>query len=368
MRQKRRSASKNIAQWPVPEVRVPPAGPRWRTDALLPGDARWLAAAAALAERARPASGPNPGVGAIVIGNGAVAGRGWTMAGGRPHAEAGALAQAGASARGATLYVTLEPCAHASARGPACADAIAAAGLARVVVGMADPDPRTDGAGIARLQDAGIAVHLARWDPCRLGLGGHWARRALGRPHVTLKLALSLDGCIALASGQSRWITGDVARAHAHRERARADAILVGGATLRTDQPALDVRLPGLGARAPERWVLTRGDAPDGWRAIAAPEAIGTGNQAAYLLVEGGGGAAAAFLAADLVDRLLIYRAPIVIGGGMAGIGDLGLASLAQGHGRWQMTETRNLGPDRLEAYARVRAASTRDTPCSPAS
>lgn len=319
-------------------------------------DARWLAAAAALGERARPLSRPNPGVGALIVRGGSVAGRGWTQGGGRPHAEAMALAQAGDAANGATLYVTLEPCAHLSERGPSCAASIATSGLARVVIGMQDPDLRTAGTGIARLREAGIALVVAGLDPAALRLEGHAALLGHGRPHVTLKLALSLDGCIALASGESQWITGPVARAHAHRERARADAILVGGATLRTDAPRLDVRLPGLDARAPQRWVLTKGEAPPGWHRLAAPAAIGAMEQVRYLLVEGGAGAAAAFLAADLVDRLLIYRAPILVGGGRPGVGDIGLASLADAHDRWRLADSRQLGTDRLDVYTRQRS------------
>ena len=224
-----------------------------------PSDLRWLAAAARLALRGRPLSRPNPAVGALVVRDGRVVGRGWTQAGGRPHAEAVALDQAGALAEGASIYVSLEPCAHHSERGPACADLLVAARPARVVVGVADPDPRTAGAGMARLRDAGIAVELAQCAASRDSLAGYLALQQLGRPHVTLKLALSLDGGIATASGESRWITGDAARAHVHSRRALADAIVVGGATWRSDTPALDVRLPGLEARSPQRMVLTRG-------------------------------------------------------------------------------------------------------------
>ena len=296
-------------------------------------------------------------MGALLVKDGKVIGRGWTQPGGRPHAEAVALAQAGETARGATLYVTLEPCAHASARGPACADLTAAAGLARVVVGCEDPDPRTSGEGIARLRAAGTPVDLVRSPACAASLAGYLVRARLGRPHVTLKLALSLDGCIALADGQSQWITGEAARAHTHATRARADAILVGGGTLRADRPRLDVRLPGLEARSPARWVLTRGAAPAGWTAIPGPEAIRDHPEAQYLFVEGGAGTAAAFLAADLVDRLLLYRAPILIGGGRPGIADLGLTGLAQAHGRWAMADRRTLGSDTCEVYERVRTS-----------
>lgn len=321
-------------------------------------DARWLAAAASLAARARPLSRPNPAVGAIVVKRGQVVGRGWTRPGGRPHAEAMALAQAGEAARGAALYVTLEPCAHESPRGPACADLTAAAGLARVVVGCEDPDPRTAGAGIARLRAAGIDVLLLPSPEAEASLAGYLTRSRHGRPHVTLKLALSLDGCIALASGESQWITGAAARAHGHAMRAQADAVLVGGGTLRADAPRLDVRLPGLEDRNPQRWVLTRGAAPAGWQALPSPADLASMHGVQYLLIEGGAGAAAAFLAAGLVDRLLIYRAPIVIGGGLPGVADIGLASLAQAHGQWRLVDRRQLGSDTLEVYER--------NPCSP--
>src|SRR5690606_38902930 len=157
-------------------------------------DARWLAAAACLGERARPLSRPNPAVGALVVRDGIVIGRGWTQRAGRPHAEAVALAQAGEAARGATLYVTLEPCAHRSQRGPACADLVVEAGIARAVIGVADPDPRTAGHGVERLRTQGIAARVADDEICRAGLAGYLARRTLGRPFVTLKLAVTADG------------------------------------------------------------------------------------------------------------------------------------------------------------------------------
>ncbi|WP_232333016.1 bifunctional diaminohydroxyphosphoribosylaminopyrimidine deaminase/5-amino-6-(5-phosphoribosylamino)uracil reductase RibD [Novosphingobium aquimarinum] len=318
-------------------------------------DARWLAAAAAVAARARPLSRPNPAVGAIIVREGVVIARGWTQPGGRPHAEAVALAVAGHAAKGATLYVTLEPCAHRSERGPACADLVSASGLARVVIGCMDPDPRTAGAGLQRIREAGIAVDPLPSAEAEESLAGYLLSKGTGRPHVTLKLATSLDGCIALGSGESQWITGDAARAHVHAMRARADAILVGGGTLRDDAPRLDVRLPGLEARSPQRWVLTRAPAPEGWNALPSPDAIATMDGVQYLFIEGGAGAAAAFLAADLVDRLLLYRAPILIGSGLAAIGDIGLGSLAEAHRRWQRDAIRRLGSDTLEVYSRTR-------------
>ena len=176
-------------------------------------DARWLAAAASLAARGLPLSQPNPAVGAILVKDGRVVGRGWTQPGGRPHAEAMALAMAGPAAKGATLYVTLEPCAHESARGPACATLIAASGLARVVIGALDPDPRTAGEGLAKMRAAGIGSELLAIPQVDLSLAGYLSLRTRNSPHITLKLATSLDGCIALANGESQWITGDAARA-----------------------------------------------------------------------------------------------------------------------------------------------------------
>lgn len=307
-----------------------------------------------LAERTRGQTAPNPNVGCVIVADGRVVGRGWTQPGGRPHAEAMALAQAGAKSRGATCYVTLEPCAHDSARGPACADLLVAAGVARVVVALRDPDPRTDGAGLARLAAAGIATTTdVRADEARRSMAGFLTRRRAGRPQVTLKLATSLDGCIALADGSSRWITGAAARAHAHLERARHELILVGHGTWLADTPALDVRLPGLENRAPQRIILSSqppGEAPAGVRWIDTPAQIAT-LSGDHLLIEGGARTAAAFLRAGLVDRLLVYRAPILIGGGIAALGDIGLADLGAAHGRWRIVDARQLGSDRVEVY-----------------
>ena len=174
---------------------------------------------------------------------------------------------------------------------------------------------------------------------------------------MTLKLATSLDGCIALADGTSQWITGETARAHVHARRAQHDAILVGGGTWRTDAPRLDVRLPGLESRSPRRVVLTRGAAPaDGVTALPSPQAIASLAGVQYLYVEGGAQTAAAFLAADLVDELHLYRAPILIGDGLRALGPLGLAGLAEAHGRWHAQERRQLGSDEFTAYFRSRS------------
>ena len=325
----------------------------------MPDDTAWLRAAIALSRHGRGRTAPNPNVGCILLdAQGRVAGRGWTQPGGRPHAEAVALAQAGERARGGTAYVSLEPCAHRSARGPCCAGLLADAGIARVVIAAGDPDPRTNGAGIARLRQAGIAVTAGPLaDEARDAMAGFFTRMTLGRPFVTLKIAMSLDGCIALADGTSRWITGAAARAHGHLERARHELILVGRGTLAADHPRLDVRLAGLEDRAPQRCLLSAGAAaPEGWLTVRDPADIAC-LPGDHLLVEGGARTAASFLAADLVDRLLLYRAPILIGGGLASLGDIGLHDLAAAHGRWRLADTRSLAPDRLDVYDRLRTA-----------
>ena len=268
-----------------------------------------------------------------------------------------ALAQAGSAARGATAYVTLEPCVHASDRGPACADALVAAGVARVVVACTDPDARMLGTGLARLLAAGVAVST---DPAlaiaaSLTMAPFLTRTVAGRAYVTLKLATSLDGCIAMADGSSRWVTGERARAHAHLLRAQCDAVLVGRGTFDADAPALDVRLAGLAARSPQRLLLTRGAAPAGWDAAASPVAAAGRTGINELLVEGGAQTASAFLAAGLVDRLVLYRAPILIGAGRASLGEIGLTDLADAHGQWTLRDARQLGSDRVEVYDAAR-------------
>lgn len=320
-------------------------------------DHRWLDSAARLAARGAPLSRPNPAVGAIIVINGRVIGRGWTQTGGRPHAEAVALAQAGAAAAGATLYVSLEPCAHTSLRGPACADLVAASGLARVVIGCADPDPRTAGAGAARIAAAGIAVVQIDSPACAASLAGYLTRTWLGRPLVTLKLALSKDGKLTLPPGQGQWLTGEIARAHVHAMRARFDAILVGRGTLEADAPRLDVRLPGIEDRSPARWLLTSGAAPAGWQALVNPADIAALAPAQTLMVEGGAATARAFLCAGLVDRLLLYRAPLTVGGAGPALPELTAAALAS-NPHWTRTDQRQLGNDTLHVYEAM--------PCSP--
>lgn len=313
-----------------------------------------MAAVLALAERGVGRTGNNPSVGCVIVKDGMVIGRGWTQPGGRPHAEAVALVKAGDAAVGSTIYVTLEPCSHVSERGPSCAGLLIEAKPARVVAALADPDPRTAGKGLAALRNAGIDVQsdvLA--SEAHNALGGFFSRIERGRPFVTLKLATSLDGMIAMPDGSSCWITGDAARAHAHLERARADAILVGAGTYRADAPRLDVRLPGLEDRSPQRFILGNGDAPDGWEIIDSPNAIAS-LDCNNLLVEGGAMTAAAFLRAGLVDRLLLYRAPIMIGQGKHSLGDIGLARLDDAHGQWRLADKRQLGKDMLEVYERA--------------
>jgi diaminohydroxyphosphoribosylaminopyrimidine deaminase / 5-amino-6-(5-phosphoribosylamino)uracil reductase len=345
-------------------------------------DARWMGAAIAYSQRGRGQTWPNPNVGCVIVHEGRVVGRGWTQPGGRPHAEAVAIAQAGDAAWGATLYTTLEPCAHVSERGPTCSDLIVEAGAARVVVAVRDPDVRTNGNGTALLRGAAIqVVEGVEVQSAARAMAGFLTRQRYGRPHVTLKLALSLDGCIARVDGESQWITGPEARAHGHLERSRVEAILVGRGTFEADAPRLDVRLAGLEGRSPKKYILSatrtarpepveglslsssdgaekkaglRQAQPERWEVVSSPQDIAT-LPADHLLIEGGAGAASSFLAADLVDRLLIYRAPILIGGGKPALGDIGLTLLADAHNRWHHVDTRALGVDRLDIYERVR-------------
>ena len=315
--------------------------------------------ALALGEEARGQSAPNPNVGCVIVSlSGKIVGRGATAPGGRPHAEAVALEQAGKRGRGATVYVTLEPCAHESPRGSACTDLLLRAKPARVVIALKDPDPRTSGKGIRRLRAAGIEVKLGVGrEAARRSLSGWLTRLELGRPRITLKLALSIDGKIALPSGESKWITGEDARRHVHLERAHSDMILVGRGTYLADQPQLDVRLPGLEERSPRRALLTRGEAVDGWEILRNPKDVYRLHDVNDLLVEGGSATATAFLSEDLVDRILIYRAPIIVGEGKSSFGYVGLDAIADAHGRWTQADERRLGVDRLEVYERVREA-----------
>jgi diaminohydroxyphosphoribosylaminopyrimidine deaminase/5-amino-6-(5-phosphoribosylamino)uracil reductase len=316
-----------------------------------------MAEAVVLGEAARGTTAPNPNVGCVIVSpEGEVVGRGATAAGGRPHAESVALERAEKRAKGSTVYVTLEPCAHQSERGPACSNLLIEAKPARVVIAIIDPDPRTSGHGVRRLRDAGMQVKIGTGRKAAAeSLSGYLTRLRLGRPRITLKLALSIDGKIALPSGESQWITGEDARRHVHLERSRSDMILVGRGTFLADQPRLDVRLPGLDERSPRRALLSRGQAVDGWEMLSSPQDVYRLHDVNDLLVEGGSSTATAFLSADLVDRILIYRAPIIVGEGKSSFGYVGLDAIADAHGKWRVVGERRLGIDRLEVYERVR-------------
>lgn len=280
-----------------------------------------MRAALALAERARAYTSPNPWVGCRVVGqDGQVLAEGATSPPGGPHAEAVALGRAGAAAKGATVYVSLEPCCH-QGRTPPCSDALVQAGVARVVVGCTDPDQRVHGGGIARLRAAGVEVEVGTCEGlARQALAPYLKHRTTGRPWVVLKLAASLDGRIAAPGGKSKWVTGEAARADAHRLRAESDAVLVGAATVRQDNPRLTVRR--VEGRSPLRVVL--GDIPEG--AALRPAVSLRGDLGAVLdelgargvlqlLVEGGARVAHAFHSAGLVDRYVFYFAPALFGG-----------------------------------------------------
>jgi len=316
-----------------------------------------MAEAVRLGEAARGRSAPNPNVGCMIVSaKGDIVGRGATAAGGRPHAEAVALDRAGKKATGSTVYVSLEPCAHESSRGPACAGLLVKAKPARVVIALKDPDRRTSGKGISQLRDLGIEVKVGIGrKQAADSLSGWLTRLKLGRPRITLKLALSIDGKIALPSGESKWITGEDARKHVHLERAHSDMILVGRGTYLADAPKLDVRLPGLEDWSPRRALLTHGDAVEGWETLRNPQDVYRLHDVNDLLVEGGSATATAFLADDLVDRILIYRAPIIVGEGKSSFGYVGLDAIADAHGLWRPRDGKRLGIDRLEVYERVR-------------
>ncbi len=364
----------------------------------VPLDTRWMRLALSLGARGLGRVWPNPAVGCVVVVGGRVVGRGWTAPGGRPHAETVALAQAGAAARGACAYVSLEPCNHHGKTGP-CSEALIAAGVARVVVACEDPDPRVAGGGIARLREAGVEVVVgvlaAEAEAAHMGF---FTRVRAGRPMLTLKLATSLDGRIATASGDSQWITGPEARRLVHGMRADHDAVLVGAGTARADDPALTVR--GLGvAHQPVRVVISRrldvpvtsvlgrtaGEVPvwlihgaeapdaarDAWRDAGAKlievASIGGGqvDLAAALqalghegltrvFCEGGGGLAASLLEDDLVDWLAVFNGGVMLGAeGVPSVGALGLSRLSEAP-RWALQGVQQVGPDALGLWERL--------------
>lgn len=338
---------------------------------------------------------PNPAVGCVIVRDGRVLARGWTQPGGRPHAEAIALAQC--DARGATAYVSLEPCAH-HGKTPPCADALIKAGVVRVVTALTDPDPRVAGRGHDMLRAAGIEVaEGVEAEAAARVQAGFLKRVREGRPMVTLKLALTLDGRIATATGESRWITGPEARRAVHAMRASHDAVLVGAGTARADDPDLRVRglgvahqpvrvvasarldLPlagrlGASAHAAPVWLLHSSAAPveaqSAWAAtgaelIACPETGGRLEAAAMLqalgargltrvFCEGGGALAAALLRADLVDELIVFAAGKLIGAeGRAGVGPLVLSALA-GAPSFDLVALRPVGRDVLQHWRRA--------------
>lgn len=280
--------------------------------------------ALALAASARTRTSPNPWVGAVVVdSSGELIGRGATEPPGGPHAEVGALAEAGDRARGATLVVTLEPCSH-HGRTPPCTDAVIAAGIARVLVGILDPDQRVAGTGIERLRSAGIEVVTGVLaDEIAEQLAPYLHHRRTGRPYVVCKLAATLDGATAAADGTSQWITGEAARTDAHRLRAESDAILVGAGTVRTDDPSLTVRL----VEGPDPARVVLGRAPAGARVQPCLEwTTDDGDLGALLdhlgstgvlqlMVEGGATVVRSFHEAGLVDRYVLYLAPALAGG-----------------------------------------------------
>jgi len=358
-----------------------------------------MRAALALARRSLGRTWPNPAVGCVIVKDGAIIGRGRTQDGGRPHAEVDALKQAGEAARGAVVYVTLEPCSHFG-RSPPCADALVDAGVAKVVSAMEDPNPPVNGRGHARLQDAGIVVEVGEGAREAAEINAGFLMRMLtGRPLFHLKLATSLDGRIATATGESKWITSEAARADGQRLRATYEAILVGANTVEIDDPELTCRLPGLERYSPIRivldsrarlspgsklaltanktpvWLLCTEDAPaqarEDLRAkgieviVVASDAQGRvdvrsaaaelGNrQLNRVMVEGGGEIAAALLKAHLVDRVTSYQAGLLMGGdSRSAVAALGLEKLGSAP-RFALVSSRSLGGDMVETWHRA--------------
>ncbi len=363
---------------------------------MIDTDKRHMAHALVLGKRGLGQTWPNPSVGCVIVKDGRIIGRGRTALGGRPHAEVVALAQAGEAARGATAYVTLEPCSH-TGKTPPCAQALIDAGVARVVAAISDSDPRVSGQGFDMLRDAGIEVTTnVMAEEAYYDNAGFFLKVDHGRPWVTLKLASSFDGRIATASGESRWITGPEARRVVHAERARHDAVMVGAGTARADDPDLTVR--GMGeVPQPVRIVVSRlidiplmsrlartardvpvwiCHGPDAAREICeAWEGLGAklircdlnGRQIdprsrlqelgeiglTRVFCEGGGALAASLLGADLVDELLGFNAGIAIGAeGQPNIGALGLGRLAEAP-RFHLRDVRQVGDDILHRWTR---------------
>ena len=357
-----------------------------------------MRAALALARRSLGRTWPNPAVGCVIVRDGIVLARGRTQEGGRPHAEADAIANAGESLKGATVYVSLEPCAH-HGRTPPCVDALIEAGVGRVVSALEDPDPRVKGSGHARLRSAGILVDVGEGAVEASEVNAGFLMRVRhGRPLFHLKVAGSLDGRIATASGESKWITGAAARADGQHLRATHDAILIGAATAAADDPELTCRLPGLGARSPVRivldsrarlglssklvktarevpvWVMCTNAAPmtsrraleDRGVEVIEVAAEGSGRvdvQVASkalgargltrVLVEGGGTVSAAFLKASLIDRVSVYHAGVALGGdARSAVGDLAVSRLDFAP-RFKLVSAREVAGDTVETWRR---------------
>jgi diaminohydroxyphosphoribosylaminopyrimidine deaminase / 5-amino-6-(5-phosphoribosylamino)uracil reductase len=318
-------------------------------------DHRHMLRAVELAAGVRTTTSPNPWVGCVIVAADGRVAEGATQPPGGPHAEAVALAaarEAGLDLHGATAHVTLEPCSH-QGRTPPCADALVAAGVGRVVVALADPDPQVSGQGIDRLRAAGVDVATGvAAAVVRDQLAPYLTHRTTGRPHVVLKLAASLDGRTAAPDGTSRWITGDAARADAHRLRAESDAVLVGAGTIRADDPELTVR--HVDGRDPLRVVL--GHAPPGARVHPALELEGDlgavldelgARDVLQVLVEGGAGVAGAFHRAGLVDHYVLYLAPALFGGDDApGLFSGAGAATMSNVWRGRITRVTSLGDD----------------------
>ncbi len=321
-------------------------------------DPRWMDYALRLGRRALGTTAENPNVGCVIVKDGRLLGVGWTQPGGRPHAEIEALAMAGEEARGATAYVTLEPCAH-HGKTPPCAEALVRAGVARVVSALEDPDPRVSGGGHAILRVAGITVDIGQGaEEARRDLAGFLTRIIRKRPYVILKLAVSADGKIAARAGEKTAITGSEANARVHLLRAQCDSILVGMGTVRIDDPLLTCRLPGLETRSPQPYVLGHGPLSP-TRKLAARGAIvvrdlsGMGH-VNRLLVEGGARVARHFLEQGLVDEFQVFRSPLKLGS--QGIDAVSGMSLEQAVLPFAVREEERLGSDVLTVYENVNS------------
>jgi diaminohydroxyphosphoribosylaminopyrimidine deaminase/5-amino-6-(5-phosphoribosylamino)uracil reductase len=359
-------------------------------------DKRFMALALTLGRRGLGNAWPNPAVGAVVVKDGIVVGRGWTQPGGRPHAEVEALRRAGDAARGATLYATLEPCSH-HGKTPPCVDAIMAAGIVRVVSALEDPNPKIAGEGHARLRAQGVAVDVGLGaDEALRAHAGHFRRVRDGRPHVTLKLAVSADGKAGLPGRRPAAITGEPARSRVHLMRAMNDAVLTGIGTVLSDDPLLNCRLPGMERRSPVRvvldsalrlpedsklansatrtldWVFIDENAKPEHEAALTQAGVETlrvpgsngrldlgavlrglaGRGITRVMVEAGPILSAAFLAADLVDEAALFRSPDPIGEGIDALEGMPLSALTLSP-KLRLAGSEQVGHDSLQIYER---------------